>query len=66
MWLVSFAAARGLVSPVVSAVSAAVLVQGALYALAFPLGYATVGLFLACGGRQPIGWLFAAPAWSGR
>ncbi|HEX3213711.1 MAG TPA: hypothetical protein VH016_14170, partial [Actinomycetota bacterium] len=48
-WLVSFGCcAAGLVVTllVVRPVSAGVLVQGATFALAFPLGYATVGLFL--------------------
>jgi hypothetical protein len=46
---------------VVEPVTAAVLVQGAVYALAFPLGYATVGLFLALRRpANPIGWLFTA------
>ena len=63
-WLVSFGCcAAGLVVTllVVRPVSAGVLVQGATYALAFPLGYATVGLFLALRRpANPIGWLFVA------
>jgi hypothetical protein len=64
IWLVAFACcAAGLVVTlvVVRPLTAATLVQGAGYAVAFPLGYATVGLFL--GLRRPgnpIGWLFAA------
>ena len=46
---------------VVRPVTAGVLVQGAAYALAFPLGYATVRLFLALRRpANPIGWLFVA------
>jgi hypothetical protein len=38
-----------------------VLVDGAAYALAFPLGYATIGLVLALRRpANPIGWLYAA------
>jgi hypothetical protein len=63
LWLVSFCCcAAGLVVTlvVVEPVTAAVLVQGAVYALAFPLGYATVGLFLALRRpANPIGWLRA-------
>ena len=41
--------------------TAGVLIEGATYALAFPLGYATIGLVL-CLRRpaNPIGWLYAA------
>ena len=39
----------------------AVLVEGAAHALAFPLGYATVGLVLSLRRpANPIGWLYAA------
>jgi hypothetical protein len=39
----------------------AVLVEGAITAVAFPLGYATIGLVLAVRRpANPIGWLFAA------
>jgi hypothetical protein len=38
-----------------------VLADGAAYALAFPLGYATVGLVLSLRRpANPIGWLYAA------
>lgn len=41
--------------------TAGVLVDGAAYALAFPLGYATVGLVLSLRRpANPIGWLYAA------
>ncbi len=41
--------------------TAGVLVDGAAYALAFPLGYATIGLVLALRRpTNPIGWLYAA------
>jgi hypothetical protein len=42
-------------------VTAPVLTEGAAFALAFPLGYATVGLVLGLRRpANPIGWLFAA------
>jgi hypothetical protein len=42
-------------------VTAQVLTEGAAFALAFPLGYATVGLVLGLRRpANPIGWLFAA------
>ena len=47
--------------------TAGVLVDGAVFALVFPLGYATIGLVL--GLRRPdnpIGWLFATSGLSGR
>ncbi|HEY7607530.1 MAG TPA: hypothetical protein VID07_12260, partial [Actinomycetes bacterium] len=47
--------------------TAQVLLDGALYALGFPLGYATVGLVLTLRRpANPIGWLYAASAltWS--
>jgi len=41
--------------------TAGLLAQGAAFALAFPLGYATVGLVLALRRpANPIGWLYAA------
>jgi hypothetical protein len=41
--------------------SLAVLVDGAAYALVFPLGYATIGLVLTLRRpANPIGWLYAA------
>jgi hypothetical protein len=40
--------------------TAGVLVSGAVFALAFPLGYATIGLVMALRRpANPIGWLFA-------
>ena len=47
--------------------TAQVVLDGALYALGFPLGYATVGLVLTLRRpANPIGWLYAASAltWS--
>jgi hypothetical protein len=47
--------------------TAQVILDGALYALGFPLGYATVGLVLTLRRpTNPIGWLYAASAltWS--
>jgi hypothetical protein len=52
---------------VVRPLTAQVLLDGALYALGFPLGYATVGLVLTLRRpANPIGWLYAASAliWS--
>jgi hypothetical protein len=64
LWLGTMAlGAAGLVVTllVTRPLTAAVLAEGAAFAVAFPLGYATVGLVL--GLRRPgnpIGWLFAA------
>ncbi len=64
LWLTTlgFCAAGLAVTLVVTRpLTAAVLVDGAAFALVFPLGYATIGLVL--GLRRPdnpIGWLFAA------
>jgi hypothetical protein len=44
-----------------------VLAEGAAFALAFPLGFATVGLLVSLRRpANPIGWLYAAAglAWS--
>jgi hypothetical protein len=64
LWLVTFACcAAGLVVTLVVTrpLTLAVLVEGAVSALAFPLGYATVGLVLALRRpANPIGWLYAA------
>jgi hypothetical protein len=64
LWLVTFAfCTAGLVVTltVTRPLTAAVLVEGAAYAVFFVLGYATVGLFLALRRpANPIGWLFAA------
>ena len=63
-WLATFAccAAGLLVALLVTRpLTLAVLVEGAAFALAFPFGYATIGLVLALRRPgNPIGWLFAA------
>jgi len=70
LWLATFGCcAAGLVVALVVTrpLTLGVLVEGASYALAFPLGYATVGLVLALRRpTNPIGWLYAASglAWS--
>jgi hypothetical protein len=70
LWLASMACcAAGLVVTlfVTRPLTAGVLVEGAAFALAFPLGYATIGLVMALRRpANPIGWLFAASglAWS--
>jgi hypothetical protein len=69
-WLATMAAcAAGLVVALLVArpLTAQVLLDGALFALGFPLGYATVGLVLTLRRpANPIGWLYAASAlvWS--
>jgi hypothetical protein len=64
LWLASFGCcAAGLVVTlaVVRPITTGVLVQGAAYALVFPLGYATIGLVLGLRRpANPIGWLYAA------
>jgi hypothetical protein len=64
LWLVTFGCCTAglLVALVVTRpLTLAVLVEGAVFALAFPLGYATVGLVLALRRpANPIGWLYAA------
>jgi hypothetical protein len=70
LWLATFACcAAGLVVTLVVTrpLTLAVLAEGAAFAVAFPLGYATVGLVLSLRRPgNPIGWLFAASglAWS--
>jgi hypothetical protein len=70
LWLATMACcAAGLVVTlfVTRPLTAGVLVEGAAFALAFPLGYATIGLVMALRRpANPIGWLFAASglAWS--
>ena len=70
LWLATMACcAAGLVVTlfVTRPLTAGVLVEGAAFALAFPLGYATIGLVMALRRpANPIGWLFAAAglAWS--
>jgi hypothetical protein len=64
LWLATFGCcATGLVVNLVMTrpLTVGVLAEGTLYALAFPLGYATVGLVLSLRRpANPIGWLFAA------
>jgi hypothetical protein len=64
LWLITFGfCAAGLVVTLVVTrpLTAAVLAEGAAFALVFPLGYATVGLVLGLRRpANPIGWLFAA------
>jgi hypothetical protein len=70
LWLATMAAcAAGLLVALLVArpLTAQVLLDGALFALGFPLGYATVGLVLTLRRpANPIGWLYAASAltWS--
>jgi hypothetical protein len=70
LWAATMAScAAGLVVALVVArpLTAQVILDGALYALGFPLGYATVGLVLTLRRpANPIGWLYAASAltWS--
>ena len=63
LWLATMACcAAGLVVTlfVTRPLTAGVLVEGAAFALAFPLGYATIGLVLTLRRpANPIGWLFA-------
>ena len=64
LWLTTFGfCAAGLVVTLVVTrpLTAAVLADGAAFALVFPLGYATIGLVLGLRRpANPIGWLFAA------
>jgi hypothetical protein len=64
LWLATFACcAAGLVVALLLTrpLTLAVLAQGAGFALAFPFGYATIGLVLALRRpANPIGWLYAA------
>ena len=63
-WLATFgccAAGLAVTLAVVRPLTVAVLVEGAAHALAFPLGYATIGLVLSLRRpANPIGWLYAA------
>jgi hypothetical protein len=63
LWLATMACcAAGLVVTlfVTRPLTAGVLLSGAAFALAFPLGYATIGLVMALRRpANPIGWLFA-------
>jgi hypothetical protein len=69
-WLVTFGCcASGLVVAlfVTRPLTLGTLAEGAFFALAFPLGYATIGLVLGLRRpANPIGWLYAASglAWS--
>ena len=64
LWLATMAmCAAGLVAAllVTRPLTVGVLAEGAMFAAAFPLGYATVGLVLGLRRpANPIGWLFAA------
>jgi len=70
LWLATMATcvARLVVAlPVARPLTAQILLDGALYAVGFPLGYATVGLVLTLPRPgNPIGWLYATSAlvWS--
>jgi hypothetical protein len=70
LWLAAFGCcATGLLVTlaVTRPLTLAVLAEGAAYAVAFPLGYATIGLVLSLRRpANPIGWLYAAAglAWS--
>jgi hypothetical protein len=70
LWLAAFGCcAGGLVVALLLTrpLTAAVLAEGAVKALVYPLGYATIGLVLTLRRpANPIGWLFAAAglAWS--
>jgi hypothetical protein len=64
LWLATFGCCAGglLVTLIVRRpITAALLAEGALYALVFPLTYATIGLILSLRRpANPIGWLYAA------
>jgi hypothetical protein len=70
LWLASFGCcAAGLLVALalVRPLTLGILAQGAAFALAFPLGFATVGLLLTLRRpANPIGWLYAGAglAWS--
>jgi hypothetical protein len=70
LWLAAFgccAAGLAVTLAVTRPLTVGVLAEGAAKALAFPLGYATIGLVLTLRRpANPIGWLFAAAglAWS--
>ena len=70
LWLATFGCcAAGLVITlaVTRPLTLGVLAEGAALALAFPLGYATVGLVLGLRRpANPIGWLYATSDWPGR
>jgi hypothetical protein len=64
LWLLTFAccaAGLAVTLAVVRPLTAGVLAQGAVRALVYPLGYATVGLVMTLRRpANPIGWLYAA------
>jgi hypothetical protein len=64
LWLASFGCCAGglvVTLAVTRPLTAGVLAEGAIYALVFPLGYATIGLVLGLRRPEnPIGWLYAA------
>ena len=67
LWLVMFGCcAAGLVATLALTrpLTLAVLVEGAVFALIFPLAYGTIGLVVMLRRpANPIGWLYAAPGW---
>jgi hypothetical protein len=69
LWLVTFgccAAGLAVTVALVRPLTVGILAQGAAFALAFPLGFATVGLVLTLRRpANPIGWLYAGAAWPG-
>jgi hypothetical protein len=64
LWLVTFGCCTAgllVTLAVTRPLTLAVLARGAAYALAYPLGYATIGLVLSLRRpANPIGWLYAA------
>jgi hypothetical protein len=64
LWLATFgccAVGLGVVLVVIRPLAAGLLAEGAAFTLAFPLGYATIGLVLTLRRpANPIGWLYAA------
>jgi len=64
LWLASFGCCAGglvVTLALTRPLTAGLLAEGAVYALVFPLGYATIGLVLSLRRpANPIGWLYAA------